>query len=403
VTVEIRACGPDEIGQAFMPIFHYFGAPAESGRVERLAALVSPERVHAAWEDGVPVGGAGSYSLEVAVPGARVPAAGVMGVGVLPTHRRQGVLTALMRAQLDEAHRRGEPLSVLWASEDTIYGRFGYGIASLSGQMDLDRTHAEFAEPAEPESRVRLVSDEEALALCADVYDRAHPELVGSVVRSEAWWRNRRFQTREGEPPLVKAVIELDGRPGAYALYQFRQSMTGGVSEGYVDVLEAIGDSPAATRGIWQFLLGIDWTASVRASILPVDHPLFLLLAHPRRMRFRIRDGLWTRLVDVGAALSARRYAAESEVVLEVRDDFCPWNEARYVLAAAEGEGKADRTTRPAEIALDVRELGSVYLGGFTFRRLGDAGRIEELAPGAIARADSLFRTDRAPWCPEIF
>src|SRR5439155_805910 len=138
------------------------------------------------------------------------------------------------------------------------------------------------------------------------------------------------------------------------ALYQFRQSMTGGVSEGYVDVLEAIGDSPAATRGIWQFLLGIDWTASVRASILPVDHPLFLLLAHPRRMRFRIRDGLWTRPVDVGAALSARRYAAESEVVLEVRDDSCPWNEARYVLAAAEGEGKADRTTRPPENAGDV-------------------------------------------------
>ena len=157
--------------------------------------------------------------------------------------------------------------------------------------------------------------------------------------------------------------------------------------------------SPEATAEIWRFLFDVDWMDRVRAGLLPVDHPLFLLLAEPRRLAYRMGDGLWVRLVDVGAALGARTYRAGEPVVLDVADAFCPWNEGRWRV----GQGAVARTEDDAALRLDVSALGSVYLGGFTFGQLARAGRLAELEPGGIDRADTLFATDRAPWCPEIF
>ena len=180
----------------------------------------------------------------------------------------------------------------------------------------------------------------------------------------------------------------------AYAIYRLKMGFEAGSSTGEVRVIEAMGVSPEATAGIWRYLLDVDWMDRLEAELLPVDHPLFLLLEQPRRMRFRLADSLWLRLVDVGTALAAR--SLEGDVVLEVKDAFCPWNEARYSFDGA-------KTMEDADLRLDVSDLASVYLGGFTFAQLLRAGRIEELTDGALGRADAAFRTDRAPWCPEIF
>ena len=166
-----------------------------------------------------------------------------------------------------------------------------------------------------------------------------------------------------------------------------------------MQVQEALGTTPAATASIWRYLLDVDWTQKLSAQLLPVDHPLLLLLARPSLARPRLSDGLWLRLVDVGAALSGRRYGDGAPLVLDVRDPFCPWNEGGWRLA----DGAAERTDDEAELALDVADLGSVYLGGFTFAELARAGRVEELREGAIGRADASFRTALAPWAPEIF
>jgi predicted acetyltransferase len=173
-----------------------------------------------------------------------------------------------------------------------------------------------------------------------------------------------------------------------------------GVNTGAVDVVEALGDSPEATRAIWRFLLDIDWVAHLRASLLPIDHPLVMLMAEPRRLRASVRDGLWVRLVDVGAALAARAFTSPSSVVIEVADAFCPWNQGRWRVGA-DGVG---RTSEPADLAGDVTALGSVYLGGFSWTQLARALRVRELRPDGLARADALFaRHDPAPWCAEIF
>jgi predicted acetyltransferase len=195
------------------------------------------------------------------------------------------------------------------------------------------------------------------------------------------------------------AVVQSSGTPTAYALYRLNIAFDRGVQTGSVEVLEAMGDSPEATRTLWRFLLDIDWMARVRAYLLPVDHPLLLLAAEPRRLRVNVRDGLWVRLVDVGRALAGRAYATEDTVVVDVTDPFCPWNDGRWSI----GPGGVARTDHARDLVCDVTALGSVYLGGFTWGQLAQAGRVEEVRRGGLRRADALFRTERAPWCPEIF
>jgi predicted acetyltransferase len=402
LSVEIRTCTRDEVHDALAPISHFFGRRPDPERTERHLRVLEPERMHAAWDGGRAVGSAGAFSFRLTVPGARAPAAGITMVAVAPTHRRRGILTAMTRAQLDDVHRRREPLAVLWASEETIYGRFGYGMAVQSGYIELARRYAAFREPmAAVEGR--LVDQEEALELVPPIYERIAAETTGMLARSEDWWATRVITSesppwaRQGEQLCV--VLEVDGQPAAYALYRVEPSWTAGSSTGVVDVAEAMGASSQATAAIWRYLLDVDWLERVQASHLPVDHPLWLLLAEPRRMGFRLEDSLWLRLVDVGTALSARTYAGPGSVVFEVSDEFCPWNDGRWRLQ----DGEAERTTAPAELALDVGDLASVYLGGFTFAQLARADRLEERSEDAVARADTLFRTDRAPWCPEIF
>jgi len=404
LTVEIRTAAADEFPAVVKPILHYFGR-AEAGPdfVNRFAPILPPERIHAAFDDGAVVGSGGAFPFEIGVPGGFARAAGITLVGVLPTHRRRGILRALMRAQIDDIHARREPIAYLWASEDAIYGRFGYGIASFSGNVEISRDRASFFREFEETGSVRFVDSDEAVESFTAIQRAAAGRHPGMFVRTAEWWRARRLAdpewAREGGGEMVRALLELDGRPAAYALYRLHFSAARGVPSGFTNVIEAVGDSPEATRGIWRFLLDIDWMDRVRASLLPLDHELFLLLREPRRLLFELRDGLWVRLVDVDAALNARTYKQGEPLTVDVLDEFCPWNAGVWEL----GPEGAARSSKEPELRLDVSALGSVYLGGFTFAQLARAGRIEVLVEGGVDRADSLLRTDRYPWCPEIF
>ena len=400
---DVRPCRDrEEFGRALNSIGqNVFGSPPEE-TLDRWLRLVELERVHASFDGEQLVGGAGAFALDLTVPcGGSLPCAGVTIVGTYPTHRRRGVLRSLMRAQLDDVHERGEPLAALWASEETIYGRFGYGIASWCGDLAIPRETNAFACPFELRGQARFVSQEEAATLFPPLWDALRAERTGMFARNAAWWETRRLRIPDDEQmnPRRFVALELDGGTQAYAIYKVQPGFEDGSPNGRLDVLEAVGANPEATAEIWRFLLDVDWIATVKASLIPPDHPLFLLLASPRRVRYRMGDGLWVRLVDVGAALSGRAYTGDSAVVFEVRDAFCPWNEGRWKLE----RGRAARTDKPAELALDVGALGSAYLGAVSFAQLCDGLRVEELAEGAIARADALFGWRPLPWCPEIF
>jgi predicted acetyltransferase len=393
----------EEYKGAFLAIGQYFGAVPTEERMQRSVDQVTLQRMHGAWSDGAIVGGAAAFTFNLTVPGGDLPTAGVSIVGVYPTHRRRGVLRSLMRAQLDDVHERGEPVAALWASEEPIYGRFGYGIASFCGEITLAREYTSFAQPFEPEGTLRLLEPEEALETLPSAFERIRVEWPGMFSRNRLWWEDREIadpeDRREGAGPKRWVAYERDGSIDGYAAYRHKPGWEQGTTTAELRVVEALGTSPEALRDLWGYLLAVDWIATVKAWLLPPDHPLFLLLATPRRMRYRMGDALWVRLVDVGAALSGRRYSEEGRIVLEVADEFCPWNEGRWKLE----DGAAERTDDEPDLRLPVQSLASAFMGGISFATLARAGRVEEVTDGALARADGLFRWDRHPWCPEIF
>jgi predicted acetyltransferase len=401
MSFEVRPCvDPAEFEGALMAIGQYFGMEPGGERVQQFAKLLPTERMLGAWEGGQIVAGAGSFPFVLSVPGGALPCSGTTVVGVSPTHRRRGLLRAMMRAGLDEAHERGDPLAALWASEEPIYGRFGYGPASFAGEVSIQKGHNAFAAPREPSGSVRLIPPDETLELFPPLWEALARERPGMHSRSRDWWELRTLaaQDRRGGTNRF-ALLELDGAPAGYAIYQHDPKWEAGSSVGRVVVVEAIAAAREAVAELWRFLLDIDWVEATTASLLPPDHPLFFLLREPRRTRYRRGDGLWVRLVDVGAALAGRTYVVEPDLVFEVRDAFCPWNEGRWHLAGA----SAERTEAPADLALDVAALGSAYLGGPGFAQLAQGGLVDELTPGALERADSAFRHGLQPWCPEIF
>jgi predicted acetyltransferase len=306
-----------------------------------------------------------------------------------------------MDAQLHDVHERGEPIAALWASEETIYGRFGYGIASWAGALAVPHEWDAFGEPLDLDATTRFVTPEAAAELFPPVYDAVRRLRPGMPSRSERWWALRQLRMPEEQAATPKrfVVVEIDGEVQAYGIYRTHFDFAGGSSASRIAVIEALGATPQATAAIWRFLLDVDWMATAETYFAPPDHPLLLLLAAPRRAGYRIADALWVRLVDLPAALSGRTYGDAEPLVLDVSDAVCPWNEGRWKLDGA----ACERTDDNPDLALDVSALGSAYLGAVSFAQLRDALRVEELRDGAVARADALFAWRPLPWCLEIF
>ncbi len=406
MAIRVRATrSAEEFSSATAAIEHYFGATWTSEDAEQLRRLLPLDRMYAAFDGAAIVGGAGVYPLELTVPGGALTCAGVTMVAVLPTHRRRGILARLMRAQLADLRGRGEPIAALWASEETIYGRYGYGLASQDTMIRASRADAALrSELPGRTGTTRLVDHDEALRVFPRIYDRVRRQSTGHISRSAAWWEVRllddRPQRRFGAGELNRVLLELDGRPAGYALYRIKPDFGGATTMTHVKVREAIGASPEATRELWRFLLSIDLMDEIHCDLLAVDHPLFLLVQRPNRLGWKVVDGLWLRLVDVGAALSSRSFASDGRVTFDVvADPVLPDNLGVWTVE----DGLARRSRRRADVRLDVQALASAYLGGFTFAELARAGRVEEVSRGGLARADALFRVDARPWCPEIF
>src|SRR5438445_6346322 len=303
---DVRAVADqEEYGRAVGAIGQYFNPPPSEEFLERLVQTPPHERMHAAFGDGQIVGGAGAFPFELSVPGGSLPCAGVTAVATQPTHRRRGALRSLMDAQLRDVHERGEPLAALWASEETIYGRFGYGLAAFCGEISLPHEYTAFAQTCEPEGTMRFLEPEEALDVIPPVFERIRLQWPGMFSRSTLWWENRELkdpeERREGAGPKRWIAYEHAGQIDGYAVYRHKPGWEAGSTAAELQVVEALGATPAATRELWGYLCAIDWKATIKASLMPPDHPLFLLLAAPRRLRYRMGDGLRGRLVDRGA------------------------------------------------------------------------------------------------------
>jgi predicted acetyltransferase len=405
--MDIRACRPQELERFFRTCEAAFGYEPTDEEMERFGRLLPAERAFAAFDGDDLVGTTGSFPFSLTVPGGEVAAGGVTMVGVLPSHRRRGILTEMMASQLLDARDRREAVAVLWASEGAIYQRFGYGSATRQAEVSIERDRARFTWPGDAVGRCRLLSLEEATKTLPDVYERVRAVTPGMYARSNEWWQSHTLADpetdRRGGGPMFRVVWEIDGQAGAYALYRLHGEWTDGLPAGWLEVREAIATSPLATRELWRFLLGVDLVQRVHALALSAHHPLFLMVTEPRRLHLAVKDALWLRIVDVAEALEARSYVLDATLVFELVDPVCPWNQGRWRLEASGGAGRLSASDAPAELRMTAADLGSVYLGGTSFRELVEAGRVEELVEGAALEATLLFTSERAPWCPEIF
>ncbi|MCX5147716.1 GNAT family N-acetyltransferase [Streptomyces sp. NBC_00320] len=411
MALEMRVLQADEWDVWYDHLELAFGGVPESPQERELyKSLTEVGRSLGVWDGGTCVGSASAFSFRLSVPGgAVVPAAGVTMVGVAPTHRRRGILTSLMRRQLDDVRAGGEPLAVLTASEAAIYGRFGYGIASYALSLAIDSTRVRLSvPPGTDEVRLRLVDPEKALSDCEQVYAELVAQRPGMPARQPGWERLALMDPevmREGASPLKCVVAErADGEVAGYARYRVRADWEPQGPEGKVEVADLDALDPAATAALWRYLFEIDLTSTVRAGRRPVDDPVLHLVSDVRRSRPSLRDSLHLRLVDLPAALEARTYGAPLDVVIEVEDAFCPWNEGRWrMVCDAEGAARVTRTADPADLELSARELGSAYLGGITLTSLGAAGLVRELRPGMLVRTSRAFAGDVAPWLSHGF
>jgi predicted acetyltransferase len=362
------------------------------------------------WDRDRLVATSGIYSRVLTVPGAVVPCAGVTWVSVAPTHRRRGILTGIMRRQLTELHeQQREPVAALWASEHPVYGRFGYAPATVRGGLTGATERLRLRPDVDPGAgRVELVSVGEYRDAVVGLHDRLRRQVPGNLDRDGRWWdralRDDEDVCKGAAPRAYLLHTEPDGEVSGYAAYRVKGDWTEhGEPDGTITVEEVRAASTPAYAALWRLLLSVDLVRNLRAPLLSPEDPLVHLLDDARALHRRPVDALWLRLVDVDRALAARRYPAPIDLVLEVRDEFCPWNAGRWRLSGHPAGAYCGRTDLAPDLVLGIQELSAAYLGGVSLAPLQAAGRVTEVSPGAVTLAATAFGWPVPPWCPDEF
>ena len=404
--VQIRAISEDELVPFILAAEAASSEATDEAEIERERSLAEPDRCLAAFDGPDIVGTAGAFTMPMTIPGGQTVVGFPTLVGVLPTHRRRGIAAQLMRRQLDDANARGELLSVLYASEGGIYGRFGYGIGTIGLSIHVGTAGSAFVRGYAPSGEMRLVERDRAIKEMLAVHEATRLEIPGMVHLDERRLTYALGHVHGAEKllPTMFALHEGPSGVDGFVAYKVAHAWPQGYSESTLTVRELDATNPGAYADLWRFVLDLDLVANVEASNRPIDEPLFHLVREPKRLRARMSDNLWVRLVDVAGALGARRYAAAGRIVLEVADRFCPWNGGRYTLETGEdGSAAVQGTTDEPDLSCTVSDVGAAYLGGTSLRELARAGRVEERTAGALATADAMFGWDPAPWSPYDF
>ena len=319
-------------------------------------------------------------------PGEPCPAlafTAVSGVGVHPTHRRQGLLTTMMAEMLADGRRRGEVVAGLLASESVIYGRYGFGTAASAARTTIDVRRASFRSDLAPPLRsIELLGAEEAAAVLPALHDRARRRRPGDVSRDDATWGHVWSDPparRSGMSARMYAVAEE-----GFAVYRGVEG--GDDTPGRLSVRDIYATDAATEAALFAFLVSIDLVDELTLELRPVDDPLRWRLADPRQMRTRdLTDFIWIRILDTAAALTSRSYAGSGRLVLDVVGAPDP-AVGRWVLEAGPGGSTCEPAGAgvPADLRLGLPELGALYLGGVSATTLHLAGRIDEERRGAL-------------------
>jgi predicted acetyltransferase len=397
VSIELRTATEDDLPAMFASDSRAFGFTYEQQDIDDRRTIIDPERFHLAIDGGKIVGVAGAFAFEMTVPGgASLPTGGVTWVHVATTHRRQGLLTRLMGAAHDDLRARGEPLAALGASESGIYGRFGYGLATMGRSTRIERHRAAFRDDAPIGGGVRFIDVDEARDVLPKLWDRFRRQRAGEVTISDGWWTFYETVWRKPEDGWTTAMILV--HDDGYLAYRLKEEWDGGFTKTALQVEDNVWCTPEAHATLWKTVVSTDLVATITSNLHALDDPLPMWLVDPRALRTSsLTDGVWVNLLDPVTALRARRYDVADRLVLQVVDG------PRLELDAGPDGASVRPSRRRADVTLAPAELASLLMGGVRATALGRGGRIDEHTAGALRRADFLFDVTPLPFCSTHF
>ncbi|KQV18772.1 MULTISPECIES: GNAT family N-acetyltransferase [unclassified Kitasatospora] len=415
-TTDIRYIAEDELPAWGRALARGFLRPQAGDGVEYRRLQFEPDRFQGAFDPFDPtrcVATFRSFDAELTVPGGgTVRADAITGVTVNSTHRRRGLLSRMMATDLADAHRRGCPVAILIAAEYNIYGRFGFGPATVNGglRIDVQESGGLRADlPESPGGRIDFATMAELRELGPELHERWRRSQPGAITRKPVWWRLATGEVtlpgHEWKEPFAALHRDASGTVTGLIVYRVDDKWDGPIPNCTLTVSDFLAlDAPTAVA-LWRLAFSVDWVRTVDIENLAPDDPLPLWLNDPRMARpgRENADFTWLRVMDASAAFAARRYGAPGRTVLEVTDRD-GWTEGRWALEVApDGTGSCARTEDLADLALGASQLGSLYLGAETLPRLVAGGLVTELRPGAAAEADLLLRTPLRAWNPDSF
>ncbi len=369
--------------------------------------VLDDDRTFLAWDADEVVGVSANFSLDLSVPGGSVPAAGVTFVGVRPTHRRRGVMTAMLDNLHADGLSRREPIAALWAADTAIYPRFGYGRATRRLFTEIKRAHGALSNAPEDTSiRLRMLNSSDDYELTQPIYAAVGASRAGVPAVDDRWHERQTWDppsSRHGASALYTVVAEGDTGVRGFLRYNVKPEWTDSHDDGTFNIYRMMSRDPAAHAALWRYALTFDLMAKVKWFNAPIDDPIQLWLQYPRHATRQFEDALYVRLLDLSAAMTARTLSTECDVVVHVNDSRFPDNAGRWRLAGGPNGTTCDRTKDAVDLTLDVRVLGAAYLGDASLREFAKAGWIEETRPGALSALDAAMRTDVPPYCPFIF
>jgi predicted acetyltransferase len=401
---------PDRLDEFFAAVVHGFHDDYVAAKWEPMRNVFEPERSFGFQVDGRWISTCGAYSRRLTVPGGTVPAAAVTLVTVQPSYRRRGLLTEMMKHQLKGIYGWGEePVALLWASESSIYGRFGYGQASprvrLSGKT---KTTAFRPDVDLGSGSVGEVEREEAIPIIQRLHHKVLSRRVGALNRNDDWWVVRWHdpeQWRHGSSAYRFALhYDRRGQPDGYVAFRIKNDWSESGAEVSVEELDA--DSAVARAALWRFVLDLDLVRRFVRQNAPLDDSVRYLVADLRSVKAEDQDGTYARLVDVPRALEARRYLADLDVTIRVEDPLLSHNTGTIRLETGPDGASVTRVTRSRrrpDLVMNVRDLSAIYLGGTSLAALARAGLVAERTKGVAAATAAAFGWSQPPFCPDFF
>ncbi len=418
--ITMRTAVADDWDAIYAMVAAAFNADGDVDASAAERPLFEPDRCRLAIRSGQIVGSAGILTRRLAVPGATVPTGHVTMIAVSPTARRRGLLTRFIGQQFVDIRAAGEPIAALWASEGRIYQRYGYACATRRMSLTVDTREvrltntagsagsATLAEPTNVAEPGRLVAAPPAdlRDTLTKLYEPAYAQRPGWSERAPNHWDHRLAdpEAQRRRASARRAVIhEGEQGPDGYALWRVRNDWDDSGPAGEVQVMELVALSPQAYAGLWGFILGMDLTRTATAWACALDEPLFFMVNEPRRLAARVADALWLRIIDLPAALAARRYATDVDLVFEVTDDVLPANAGRWRLTGSPEAATCTSTMDEPDLACDIRQLAAAYLGDASLAGFAAAGLVRELRSGAADLASTAFGWHRLPSSIEVF